>query len=606
MPPSGKKDRGTERPGRPVRVLLQPSGLRVSVPSGDDLASAARRAGVPLGGVCGGAGTCGRCRVLLVGRKGRRPVLACTLRPDRPVTVVVPEEASTGAAQILTEGVYVDVRPRPSVHMTVEEGRPVLSAGGAKIPLRSPLRRCLGVALDLGTTTLVASLFDLSTGRRLAVAASLDPQVALGEDVVSRINLSVSDREAPARLRSILLKEANRLVREACASAGVSAGWVCDVVAVGNTFMHHSFLGLPVGTLAESPYTPATARERELPAAAAGLRTHRLGRAFLPPPVAGFLGSDAVAGALAAGLDRAGGPTLYIDLGTNGELLLAFDGRILGATTAAGPAFEGAQIECGMRGAEGAISAVHLVEKAQGAGRKAQGKGEGARRRVQEWRGGGTDGSGIRSALAPPTLRLAPSSLAPRALRPAPSYELAIETIGAKPARGIAGSGLVDAVAALLDAGAVDRRGNMVEPHPLVERDPGGKLAVLCRRPHRIHLSQHDIRSLQLAKAAVAAGTVVLLDNAGITGEEVELVLLAGAFGNFLDRRSAVRIGLLPPVGPDRVLGLGNAASTGAGMMLLSADERKRALELTKRIEYIELAGNDRFRELFVDCLAFP
>lgn len=530
----------------------------MTVEGGTDLASAARRAGLPLGGVCGGAGTCGKCRVLVVEGRRRRPVLACQYRPKGHLSVVVPDETLAGAARILAEGVYVDVPPRPAVHPVVDGGRPFLSVGGERIPLRSPLGRCLGVAFDLGTTTLVASLFDLSTGQRIAVAASLDPQVSLGEDVVSRIDLSVSDREAPARLRSLLVKEANRLVAQACASAGAPVGAVCDFVAVGNTFMHHSLLGLPVGTLAESPYSPATTRERGLPAASLGLRAHDLGRAFLPPPVAGFLGSDAVAGALAAGLDRAGGPTLYIDLGTNGELLLAIDGRILGATTAAGPAFEGAQIECGMRAAEGAISSVRLLREG----------GRGRAGRVRD--------------------------------------KLAIETIGGKPARGIAGSGLVDAVAALLDAGAVDRRGNLVEGHPLVERGPAGRLAVLCRRPRRIHLSQHDLRNLQLAKAAVAAGTDVLLDNAGITGEELWRVLLAGAFGNYLDRRSARRIGLLPPVDPDRVLGLGNAASTGAGMMLVSVDERKRALELSKRIEYIELAGSDRFRELFVDSLGFP
>jgi uncharacterized 2Fe-2S/4Fe-4S cluster protein (DUF4445 family) len=355
-------------------------------------------------------------------------------------------------------------------------------------------------------------------------------------------------------------------------------------VAVGNTFMHHSFLGLPVRTLAESPYSPAATRERELPASELGLRTHRLGRAYVPPPVAGFLGSDAVAGALAAGLDRVKGPTLYIDLGTNGELLLAFDGRILGATTAAGPAFEGAQIECGMRAAEGAISAVRLVR--------------------EEGLAGGTAQS-LREEAGGPCVKARHSSRT-NGKASSKRFKLHIETIGNKPARGIAGSGLVDAAAALLDAGAVDRRGNMVEGHPLVERDPGGKLAVLCRRPRRIHLSQHDIRSLQLAKAAIAAGTDVLLDNAGITGEELDRVLLAGAFGNYLDRRSAMRIGLLPPVDLNKVLGLGNAASTGAGMMLVSVDERKRALELSKRIEYIELAGSDRFRERFVDCLAFP
>jgi uncharacterized 2Fe-2S/4Fe-4S cluster protein (DUF4445 family) len=605
MPAGSKRRRATISSGRNVRVLFQPSGIRANVPAGTDIAAAARRAGVFVGGVCGGAGTCGKCRVLLVEGRRRRPALACRLRPERPVTVEVPAGTAEGAAQILAEGVYVDVEPRPSVFPLEEQGRHFLSVNGERVPLRAPLRRCLGVAFDLGTTTLVASLFDLATGKRLAVASSLDPQVALGEDVVSRMNLSIADREAPARLRAILVAEANRLMTRACASAGAGASSVCDAVAVGNTFMHHSFLGLPVRTLAESPYSPATTREREMPAAALGLRTNRLGRAFVPPPVAGFLGSDAVAGALAAGLDRVKGPTLYIDLGTNGELLLAFDGRILGATTAAGPAFEGAQIECGMRAAEGAISAVRLESEER--------RAKSTRRLLREEGRAGKPLQSLREE-AGPAARARPSSPANRAASHARTssrsnrkeFKLVIETIGGKPARGIAGSGLVDAVAALLDAGAVDRRGNMVEPHPFVERDPGGKLAVLCKRPRRIHLSQQDVRSLQLAKAAVAAGTDVLLDNAGITGEELDRVLLAGAFGNYLDRRSAMRIGLLPPVGLSRVLGLGNAASTGAGMMLVSVDERKRALELSKRIEYVELAGNDRFRGLFVDCLAFP
>jgi len=571
MPGGSKRKGATDRPAPKVRILFQPSGLRVSVPAGTDVSRAARQAGIFVGGVCGGAGTCGKCRVLVVKGRARREALACALRPDGPVTIEVPADTASGAAQILADGIYVQVEPRPNVRSVVEDGRSFLEVGGSRLPMRTQLPRCLGAAFDLGTTTLVASLFDLSSGQRIAVASSLDPQVSLGEDVVSRINLSITDKEAPARLRALLVQEANRLIRQACDSARVPVGAVCDIVAVGNTFMHHSFLGLPVRTLAESPYSPATTRERELAASELGLRTHRLGRAYVPPPVAGFLGSDAVAGALAAGLDRVKQPTLYIDLGTNGELLLAFDGRILGSTTAAGPAFEGAQIECGMRAAVGAISAVHLAsEEAGGLAVKAR-----------------------------PSTRSDSKASSKR-------FKLQIETIGGKPAKGIAGSGLVDAVAALLDSGAVDRRGNMVEGHPLVERDPGGKLVVLCKRPRRIHLSQHDIRSLQLAKAAVAAGTDVLLDNAGITGEEVERVLLAGAFGNYLDRRSAMRIGLLPPVELGKVLGLGNAASTGAGMMLVSTDERKRALELGKRIEYIELAGNDRFRELFVDCLAFP
>jgi uncharacterized 2Fe-2S/4Fe-4S cluster protein (DUF4445 family) len=283
-----------------------------------------------------------------------------------------------------------------------------------------------------------------------------------------------------------------------------------------------------------------------------GLHTNSKGRAFLPPVISGFLGSDALAGALAAGLDRVEAPTLYLDLGTNGEMLLAHDGNILGATSASGPAFEGAQIECGMRAAEGAISSVRIA------------KGKAGHFRVH------------------------------------------CTTIGGKPAGGIAGSGLVDAAAALLDTGALDRRGGLSKAHPLVTMESRGPVVVLSARPRRIFLSQADMRNLQLAKAAVAAGTRVLLEEAGMDIEELDRVLLAGAFGNYMDRRSALRIGLLPPVEEEQVLGLGNAASTGAGMMLVSMNERRRALELARKIQYVELAGNERFRELFVDCLAFP
>jgi uncharacterized 2Fe-2S/4Fe-4S cluster protein (DUF4445 family) len=539
---------------RNVRVVFQPSGLRVDVPRGTDIGAAARKAGLHLGGVCGGTGTCGKCRVLLVAGPRKRPVLACRHVPVSSVTVDVPQDALAGAAQILEEGVFVAVEPMPNTRLLKEAGKSFLVIGeeGRKVPLRSRPRRCLGVALDMGTTTLVASLFDLASGRRLAVASAVDPQVAMGEDVISRIQLAVSDAGAAGQLRSCLISGLDRLVRAACKQAGATPGEVFDICAVGNTFMHHSFLGLPLMTLAEAPYSPASAAEKEMAATQTGLHTNSNGRTFLPPVMAGFLGSDALAGALAAGLDRVEAPTLYLDLGTNGEMLLAQDSNILGATSASGPAFEGAQIECGMRAAEGAISSVRIARGAGG------------------------------------------------------HFRVHCTTIGGKPARGIAGSGLVDAAAALLDAGALDRRGGLSKNHQLVTTEQRGPMVVLADRPRKIYLSQADIRSLQLAKAAVAAGTRVLLEKAAMDAEELDRVLLAGAFGNFMDRLSALRIGLLPPVEEERVLGLGNAASTGAGMMLLSTVERKRALELAKKIQYVELAGNDRFRELFVDCLTFP
>jgi uncharacterized 2Fe-2S/4Fe-4S cluster protein (DUF4445 family) len=558
---------------RKVRVIFQPSGLRVGVLPGTDILAAARIAGLHLGGVCGGTGTCGKCRVVLVEGRRRRPVLACRHVPASTTTVEVGEDAYFGAAQILEEGVYVNVEPRPNARLMIEAGKTYLVHGedGERVRLRSRPQRCLGVALDMGTTTLVASLFDLASGKRLAVNSAIDPQVAMGEDVISRIQIAVSDAKAAGELRSCLISGLDRVIATACREAGASPGQVFDICAVGNTFMHHSFQGLPLKSLAESPYSPAAVSAREMAATETGLGVNANGRAFLPPVIAGFLGSDAMAGALAAGLDRVEAPTLYLDLGTNGEILLAHDGNILGATSASGPAFEGAQIECGMRAAEGAIDTVRIYETEAAGSRQKGRKG--------------------RTKVAAGIMQQA---------------DVEITTIGGKPARGIAGSGLVDAAAALLDAGALDRRGGLSKNHPLVMAEERGPVVVLCHRPRKIFLSQADIRNLQLAKAAVAAGTRVLLEKAGMDIEELDRVLLAGAFGNYMDRRSALRIGLLPPVEEEQVLGLGNAASTGAGMMLVSMNERRRALELAKKIQYVELAGNERFRELFVDCLAFP
>jgi len=554
---------------RPVRIIFQPSGLRASVRPGTDLVEAARSVGLEIGGACGGIGTCGKCRVMILNGKRRRPVLACRFVPDGPVTVEVPTETLSGAARILTEGIYVRTKPRPNVRL-MRDGKKVFLSFGPPLPVKTPaasepkwaqesLKKapggCFGIALDLGTTTLVATLFDLESGKRLAVTSALDPQVALGEDVVTRLSIAIADKAGAGRLRSILLEKLNELIRRACSGAKIPVSEVFDVCAVGNTFMHHNFLNLPLKGLSEAPYSPASREPRDMPAAELGLRINKHGRAFVPPVVEGFLGPDALAGALAAGLDNAEEPALYIDLGTNGEILLAVDGRVLGATTAAGPAFEGAQIECGMRAAEGAVSAVRIIKKT------------------------------ARKGASP--------------------FRIEMDVIGGGPPRGLAGSGLVDAVAQLRKAGALDERGTFVS-HPLVARGRGGTAAVLAAGPRRIHVSQNDVRNLQLAKAAISAGTRLLLQNASLEADDLDRVLLAGAFGNYLDRESAMGIGLLPPVELHRVLSLGNAASTGAGMMLLSVDERRRAELLAKRIEYVELAGDQAFRDLFVDSLAFP
>ncbi|MEM2869011.1 MAG: ASKHA domain-containing protein [Thermoplasmata archaeon] len=574
--------------GRIASVLFRPFGRCVRVPHGTDLVSAARLAGLSIGGVCGGVGTCGKCRIYMVKERKKREALACRTVARGRLVVEIPPSTLSSSARVLTEGVYVRVEPRPDVALVRRNGtwslvsREKNEAHG----LRKKPRKLCGIALDLGTTTLVASVFDLKSGERLAVGASLNPQTEMGEDIVTRIAFAMGEKGGERRLRESLLSEINALSARVCGTVGISVRELFDICAVGNTFMHHCLLGLPLNTLAEAPYAPAAREPRGLAAKELGVATHPLARAYVPPVVDGFLGSDAVAGALAAGLDRSEGPTLYIDLGTNGEVLLAFNGTVMGTTAAAGPAFEGAQIECGMRAADGAIVTVRL-------------KGEGEED-LSGWGGRGQNIAGV------PVSRTGASSRQGRRIGGrAGTGALLIETAGRAPPVGIAGSGLVDAVAALLDAGALDRRGALVD-HPLVETGAWGKRVVLSRRPSIVYISQDDVRNLQLAKAAICAAAKVLLRRAGIPPSGLERILLAGAFGNYLDRRSALRIGLLPQVEEERILSLGNAASTGAGMMLLSTVERRRAEEIARRIRYVEMAGSVEFREEFVDSLGFP
>lgn len=489
-----------------IIVTLRPSGERFTAPAGQGLLEALQRHGIPLDAPCGGKGTCGKCHVLVNGRKA--PACQYTL----------------------TEDVVVDLPEQAQVRVLTGDG------GG-----EADGRYAYVLAFDVGTTTVAAFLCDGRTGRQLACASAVNPQSAYGADVIARIQYELEhhDGQMAEEIRRCLA----RLTREAAREAGVGPEQIGLVTLVGNTAMHHLLLGLDVEPLVKPPYMPSMRGTVEL-----------TGADWLPvapetpvrvlPNIAGFVGADTVGCMVSAGFDRREALTLLIDIGTNGEMVLGDRERRTACSTAAGPAFEGAKIRFGMRGAPGAIDHVSLEE-----GR------------------------------------------------------LVCHVIGEGEARGLCGSGLLDAVYALLQGGFVDESGRMWPEVPGPWMTVDGQPAFLLR--DGVYLTQKDIREVQLAKAAIRAGIELLLDTMGRERTEVQEVLLAGAFGSFLSPESACGIGMFPPELLDRVQAIGNAAGEGAKQCALQEEAYRRSIALAEETAFLELANLPAFQDCYVDCLEF-
>jgi uncharacterized 2Fe-2S/4Fe-4S cluster protein (DUF4445 family) len=392
-----------------------------------------------------------------------------------------------------------------------------------------PAGRSVGLALDVGTTSMVGALLDLRTGEELAAESRPNPQAMHGADLMSRLaHATAGSGEGARELQLLALAAVRQMLERLCSKAGVKPYAVTACSFVGNTAMHHLFLGLDVSGLAVAPYTPAVTDGYMA-------RLPGLPPLYALPNIAGFVGADAVAAGLAAGIDLPNQETvLVVDIGTNGEMLLRHRGQVYACSAPAGPAFEGGEISQGMRANPGAIEAVTFAD-----GR------------------------------------------------------LQVKTIAGAPAKGICGSGLLDAVAALRAAGLVDAGGRIVSGST-VELAPG------------VALTQKDVRALQLAKGAIRSGIDLLLTVAGVSAADLDAILLAGAFGNYLRRDSAVAIGLLPPVPVDRVRPIGNAAAAGAKLALLSRGARARAEALGRGARHIDLATHPDFEEIFFAALNFP
>jgi uncharacterized 2Fe-2S/4Fe-4S cluster protein (DUF4445 family) len=429
------------------------------------------------------------------------------------------------------------------------------------------------IAFDLGTTTVVATLLDLVTGTPVAVASMLNKQQPFGGDVISRISATMLDPSTLGRLQEAAAQTLSTLAEQVCREGGVDPRHVYEAALAGNATMTALVLGIDPEPLGVAPFVQTTATPAAVLASEIGLDLHPGARVALFPALGAYVGGDIVAGMLATGMDRDKRVRLFIDVGTNCEIVLSDGERILSTAAPAGPAFEGGAIRCGMRAADGAIEVVKLVPD------------------------------------APPDS--GPDSGA---------VELGV--IGDVTPRGLCGSGLVDAVAELVKLGLLDASGRYVTDEVAKEVAPGladrltyigqERVFVLHREQpdtdpsEAVVLTQRDVRELQFAKAAISTGWTLLMEELGLEHRDVQQVLLAGSFGSYLSAASAVRIGLVPQLPVLRIVAAGNVAGEGAKMVLLSIRERAGALALLEEVAYVELSDRPDFNDRFVDLLAFP
>ena len=530
---------------RHYNVTFKPDGKQISIHAGATLLEAAGQAGIILNTVCGGKGICEKCVVKL--ETGQQQVLACQHRIQNDLTVTIPRSSRFFEQKILAYGIDTKTKVQPNVW--------------EKYKKTDSTNKIFGVAVDIGTTTVVATLIDMTNGQCLATQADLNPQTRYGDDCLSRINYAQT-ADNLAELHKTIIDFINELTAKLCSQASIDTKQIYEMCVVGNTTMNHIFLKLPVVQLGRAPYKAFSLNAKDLSPKEMALQINPAGNIHTAGNIAGFVGSDTTAVALAVDINSTQDLTLVVDIGTNGELVLGTADKLYAASCAAGPALEGARITCGSRAAEGAIEAVVVNNGRQG---------------------------GLR-------------------------HDIVLDVICDCSPRSICGSGLIDAVAVLLDLGILDNSGRFVEPEKLPFDLPPAIRSRIVKHNNqpafsladKVILTQQDIREVQLAKAAIRAGIKLLQKKIGLKDDCLKQILLAGAFGNYIRPESALRIGLLPYVPLERIHFVGNAAASGAQMLLLSHQFRALAHELAHKIEYVEIAHEEEFESIFADSMSFP
>ena len=596
------------------KIKFEPLGLSGRCRANESLLACAQSAGIGLISLCGGKGKCQSCRVQLLEGTASKPTaselkaysrqeikegwrLACQSYPTSDGKVGIPPTSLTTTQRVQTEGQAATVSPEPVVvPYQVKMSTPSLSDAqadadrllkalnrqhhlrcdhidtGALGQLSQQLRswkwqcrasvreneliafgpwpsRQLGLAIDLGTSKVSGYLVDLDSGQTLLAAGISNPQISYGEDIISRISYATQSAAKAKQLQQLVVRSLNKLAGDLCAATKAKVEDIVDAVLVGNTAMHHLLAGLPVKQLALAPFVPAISRAMDIKASRLGLKFAPGAYLHLLPNIAAFVGADHTAALLATLNSKSQETTIAIDIGTNTEVSLIEKGKITTTSCASGPAFEGWHIKDGMRAASGAIERLRIADN-----------------------------------------------------------KVEYQTIDDKPAIGICGSGILDTVAQLYLAGVLGEGGQMDSKHKRVRRGDKHLEFVLVDNKEKkgvtkdIVITQQDVREIQLAKAAIRTGIQALLEANGYGEEKIQKVIIAGAFGTYIDVTSAIAIGMLPSLPLERFQQVGNAAGTGARLALISRTKRAAAQKIVTGINYVELASVPGFNQNFMQA----
>lgn len=594
-------------------LTVKPSGRMLEYAPGKSLLEILLEHDVFVNNPCNGKGTCGKCRVKVVGGQ-ELPVsdterrllsqrdleqgirLSCLVEPAEDMTVEPVHKERKH--EVLTTGLMREFDFAPDTckrkvsvrRPTLEDQTPfedqvceqlgvgaialdVLAEaglipgewtavlhGGQVIRLEpgDTTDALYGAAIDIGTTTVVCELVDLLTGERLANASQINAQKVFGLDVLTRITYELEHPDdGVANLQKVIVKSINDMIADACGQVGVSPSSVYEVAVGANCTMMHMLLGVDARCIGKAPFAPAFARSKNVSAASIGICIAPGARLYALPHVSAYIGADIVAGAYVCDLEHEPGDVLFIDIGTNGEIVLASQGKLLSCSCAAGPALEGMNISAGMRAAEGAIEEVRITEEGN-----------------------------------------------------------EFKVIGDAEPAGLCGSGILAVMRELLRCGFVRKNGAFVKLAKLdeadwrrsriVEDEDGKRAFVLAEQPERMLVTQGDVRQVQLAKGAILSGFVALLSKAGIGMDDLDKVVIAGQFGAHLTPNSITGTGILPPEVEDRIVYAGNTSQTGAYMALMSGEVKRDMERLAHEMGYMELGATDNYERLFSDCLIFP
>jgi len=621
-----------------LKITFLPDKKNIEVNKATTALEALERAGINIDTPCGGKGICGKCKILINEgittatpieeellseeeiKKGFR--LACQAKLFQDSIIEVPSEIRLDFKRVFSSNLKGDIHRTKNnfslnsnlKKVSLDLGKPSLDDQRSdwerikdrlslkktenisnlkislpilkKIPILirkadfkitvticndeiidlksdNTAKKSYGIAFDIGTTTVVGYLIDLESGEELSALAKTNPQIIHGDDIISRIEFVQRQKDSLEKLQKEIVITLNEIIRETTQKAEIDKSNIYETVIVGNTCMHHLFLGLNPINLAPSPYIPVikeslSLKVKDIP----GLSLNPAANIYMLPNISAFVGADILAGILSTSMWREDKTILLVDLGTNGEVVLGSKGELWACSAAAGPAFEGARISSGMRAAEGAIGIVKIDNKF-----------------------------------------------------------INYKVIEDGKVRGICGSGLIDLITELLKLGLINKSGKLIDREEanselseeirkrIIKGQRGNKFLLVkgkeTEKGKPIYLTQKDIREVQLAKAAIYAGIKILLKEVNISLEDIQEIFLAGAFGNFIDKKSAVRIGLLPNLPLNKIESVGNAAGRGAEISLCSKKMREVGEEISKKVKYVELSSRSDFQEEFIKAISF-